>query len=74
MGKLVHGVSLSHEDGWATHGDAMRQPGEEDEIQNIELPTIKYPTRTNRAEQNEVSWKQATPDSRTAGPSALKGV
>ena len=29
IGKLVHGVSLDHEDGWVADGAAMRQPGED---------------------------------------------
>ena len=50
---------FTHEERWVAHGAAMRQPGE-DQVQSTVLSTMKYPTRTNRAEQTEVSRNQAT--------------
>ena len=47
---------------WSRHETARR----EDQL-DFAFSTIKYPTRTNRAEPNEVSCKQATSDSRTTG-------
>ena len=38
----------------------MRQP--EDRESNILLPTVKNPTLTNRADQNEIPWNELTHD------------
>ena len=59
MGRLVHGVRLPCEDGWVAHGAALRQPG--DQVSHSLLATVEYPTRTNRADQNEVHSNELTP-------------
>ena len=53
MGDFVHGVSPSHEARWVAHGIAMRHPGG-DQAKIVVLFAMKYPTRTNQADQNEV--------------------
>ena len=54
---------FTHEERWVAHGAAMRQPGE-DQISSIVLSTIRYTTRTDPADQNEVSWNELTHDTR----------
>ena len=54
---------FTHEERWVAHGAAMRQPGE-DQISSIVLSTIRYTTRTDPADQNEVPWNELTHDTR----------
>ena len=61
MGKLVHGVRLPHEDRRRKTCNAMRRWGE-DQVSNILLSTVRYHTRTKRANQNEVPWNEQTSD------------
>ena len=50
---------LTRMDGWMKTRDAMRRW--RDQVSNILLPTVEYPTRTNRADQNEVHSNELTP-------------
>ena len=44
----------------------MKKPGK-DQVSHILLSTVKYPTRTDRVDQNEVLWDKLTHDTDPEG-------